>query len=88
MITATVQRVIDQQVENSTEWLGEHTQPKYAHAANCEKCFLGGMAFVLSAINGTTQESEYQKMTASAPKPRKKTVKKPVKKKIVVRRKK
>ena len=87
MIPPKVQKKIDAQVLDSTEWLGTHVGPKYTSAANCEKCFLGGMAFVLAALNGTTQEQEYQAMTAKVPQPTKKrVVKKPVTKKKVGRR--
>lgn len=91
MIPRAVQKKIDAQVLDSAEWFGSHFGIKYDAAGNCEKCFLGGIAFVVSAMNGTTQPEEFQKMldvihAQTAPTKKKRVVKKPVAKKKVVRR--
>lgn len=85
-LTRAEEKAVYEKVAESAEWLGDHVGPKFTHAANCEKCFLGGMAFVLSVIGGTSQEEEYQAMLAMVPKPKKKIVKKKATKKRVVRR--
>ena len=87
MISLKAAKKINAKVLDSTEWLGTHVGPKYKGAADCEKCFLGGMAFVLAALNGTTQEKEYQAMLSRVPKPKKRVIVRPAKKRVVRRKK-
>jgi hypothetical protein len=77
---------IDARAADIVEWVHDHPQPKYKSAVQCEKCYLGGMAFVLASINSTTPEEEYQRLLSLA-KPKRRVVRKTTKKRVVRRKK-
>lgn len=80
--------VIEAKMLDSSEWLRDRKTAKYKHARPCEECYLGGLAFAMSAIKGTTPADEYQRALGMA---KKKVVRRRLSaapKKKIVRRKK
>ena len=83
-----VRTKLEDEITDSVNWIKDHFPDSYVDSRKCEKCRLGGLCFALAVVKGTTQEEEYQRAVSRIKQPKKKTVKRPVKKRVVVRRKK
>jgi hypothetical protein len=86
MVSAGAMRAIEAKAKDGVEWIHNHPEPKYKSAVDCEKCYLGGMAFVLAAINDTDTGDEYVAFLNLA-KPKRRVVKRTSNKRVIRRKK-
>lgn len=74
----------------SLRWSRDHKGETYKHAAPCEWCLQQGLLQSLAVLKHSTPgelRNEYTEQVESEKKQRRRVVKKPVKRRVVVRRK-
>jgi hypothetical protein len=76
-------------LEDSLRWSRDHKGETYKHALPCEECLAEGLAIGIASYTREMPHdvlNRYKEKIAKEPQPKKRTIKRPVKKRVVTRR--